>query len=286
MTESINCQWIENNLEALYSDKLDQEQVRLARAHIESCESCSREVQALNAIDPLVKNYFQRELQVARQRRTLRAGRVFGLSAATLALVAVLLFVVLGTPQTQVQTHVQKVQPSSPVTPSEVAPVAQNDDVTPPGKTPDESTPAARSKPLNQPKIAPDRTPPARPATSENAPELLVTDLAGYAHKLEDYRGHVVLVAVWSGASQEAISNLETLYKTYGGNVKFRFVGVSNARVSKPANATFPVFYNQGSKVFGAGSGEFVLLDQNGGVLSRGSLTKDIESLRETLRGI
>jgi hypothetical protein len=281
MTESINCQWLENNLEALYCDRLDPEQVRLARTHIESCVSCSREVQALNAIDPLVKNHFQSELQVARQRRTLRAGRVFGLSAATLALVAVLLFVVLGTPQTEVQ----KVQPSPSIAPSEVAPVAQNG-VTPQVKTPDETAPAARTKPLDQPKIAPDRTPPARPATSENAPEFVVTDLAGYAHKLEDYRGHVVLVAVWSGASQEAISNLEALYKTYGGNVKFRFVGVSNARVAKPSNVTFPVFYNQGSKVFGARSGEFVLLDQNGGVLLRGSLTKDIESLREALRGI
>jgi hypothetical protein len=281
MTESINCQWIENNLEALYCERLDPEQVGLARAHIESCESCSREVQALSAIDPLVKNHFHRELQVARQRRTLRAGRVFGLSAATLALVAVLLFVVLGTPQTEVQ----KVQPSPSVAPREAAPVAQND-LTPPVKTPDESAPEARTKPINQPNIAPDRTPPARPATSENAPEFIVTDLAGYAHKLEDYRGHILLVGVWSGASQEAVSNLETLYKTYGGNVKFRFVGVSNARVVKPANVTFPVFYNQGSKVFGARSGEFVLLDQNGGVLLRGSLTKDIESLRETLRGI
>jgi hypothetical protein len=281
MTESINCQWLENNLEALYCDRLDPEQVRLARTHIESCASCSREVQALNAIDPLVKNHFQSELQVARQRRTLRAGRVFGLSAATLALVAVLLFVVLGTPQ----TVVQKVQPSPSVASSEVAPVAQNG-VTPQVKNPDETGPAARTKPLDQPKIAPDHTPPARPATSENAPEFVVTDLAGYAHKLEDYRGHVVLVAVWSGASQEAVSNLEALYSTYGGNVKFRFVGVSNARVAKPSNVTFPVFYNQGSKVFGARSGEFVLLDQNGGVLLRGSLTKDIESLRETLRGI
>jgi len=69
MTESINCQWIENNLEALYSERLDPEQVRLARAHIESCQSCSREVQALNAIDPLIKSYFRRELQVAEQRR-------------------------------------------------------------------------------------------------------------------------------------------------------------------------------------------------------------------------
>jgi hypothetical protein len=279
MTESINCQWIENNLEALYCDKLDPEQVRIARAHIESCQSCSREVQALNAIDPLVKNYFRRELQAAQQRRTLRAGRVFGLSAATLALVAVLLFVVLGTPQKQIR----HVDPPA-VAQNEVAPAVQND-VTPPTKTPDESASVTRTKPVNQPTVTSDRTPVGRPATSGDAPEFLVTDLAGYAHKLEDYRGHFALIAVWSGASQEAISNLESLYKTYGGNVKFRFIGVSNAHVAKPASATFPVFYNQGSKLFGARSGEFVLLDENGGILLRGSLVKDIDSLRETVRG-
>jgi hypothetical protein len=281
MTENINCQWIENNLEALYSERLDLEQVRLARAHIESCQSCSREVQALNAVDPLIKNYFRRELQVAQQRRTVRAGRVFGLSAATLALVAVLLFVVLGTPQTQLHHD----GPAAPIAQNDPAPAVQKEE-TAPIKTPDDGSSLPRSKPVNQPTMTPDRTPAGRPATSGNAPEFLVTDLAGYAHKLEDYRGHVALVAVWSGASQEAISNLESLYKSYGGNVKFRFVGVSNARVAKPASATFPVFYNQGSKLFGAGSGEFVLLDPNGGVLLRGSLTKDIDSLRETLRGI
>jgi hypothetical protein len=279
MTESINCQWIENNLEALYCDKLDQEQVRLARAHIENCQSCSREVQALNAIDPLVKKYFRRELQIARQRRTLRAGRLFGLSAATLALVAILLFVALGTPQTQVRHQ----QPSASLTPQDVAPPAARNDVPPPIKNPDETAPVARTKP-NQPTIVPDRTPAGRPAASGNAPEFLVTDLAGYAHTLEDYRGHVALIGVWSGASQEAISNLETLYKTYGGNVKFRFIGVSNARLAKPANVTFPVFYNQGSKLFGARSGEFVLLDENGGVLLRGSLVKDIEILRKAMQ--
>ena len=132
MSESINCQWIENNLEALYCDKLDQEQVRLARAHIENCQSCSREVQALNAIDPLVKRHFKRELQIAQQRRTLRAGRLFGLSAATLALVAILFFVVLGTPQTQVRHD----QPSASVAHDDAAPVAQ-DEVTPPIKNPE-----------------------------------------------------------------------------------------------------------------------------------------------------
>jgi hypothetical protein len=279
MSDSINCHWIENHLEAFYCDKLDQEQARLARAHIETCESCSREVLALNAIDPLVKQHFRREMHTAQQPRTVHAGRVFGLSAATLALVAGLLLVVLGTPQTQIR----HVDPPA-VAQNEVAPAVQND-VTPPTKTPDESASVTRTKPVNQPTVTSDRTPVGRPATSGDAPEFLVSDLAGYAHKLEDYRGHFALVAVWSGASQEAMSNLESLYKTYGGNVKFRFIGVSNAHVAKPVNATFPVFYNQGSKLFGARSGEFVLLDENGGIMLRGSLVKDIDSLRETLRG-
>src|SRR3954447_5043991 len=100
MSDSIDCHWIENHLEAYYCDKLDQEQTRLARAHIESCEFCSREALALNAIDPLVQRHFRREMRMAQQPRTVHAGRVFGLSAATLGLVAALLFVALGTPQT------------------------------------------------------------------------------------------------------------------------------------------------------------------------------------------
>src|SRR5262249_48071224 len=155
-----------------------------------------REVQALNAIDPLVKNYFRRELWVAQQRRTLRAGRVFGLSAASLALVAVLLFVVLGTPQTQTRRD----QPPVSIAHSEAAPPVQNDAV-PSVKAPDDSASAPRTKPANQPTVVPDRAPTARPATSGNAPEFLVTDLAGYSHNLEDFRGHVAVVGVWSGAA-------------------------------------------------------------------------------------
>ena len=278
MSDSINCHWIEEHLEAFYCDNLDQEQTRLARAHIESCESCSREVLALNAIDPLVKQHFRREMHTAQQPHTVHTGRVIGLSAASLGLVAVLLFVALGTPQTSSVLPV-------PTAVQQSAPVAQIE-APPPVKNPEPATTPARqrTKPENQPSVAPDRTPVARPATSERAPDFLVTDPAGYAHKLEDYRGRVVLVAVWSEASQDAISNLEVLYKTYGSNVRFRFIGVTNQRLLKPAHVTFPVFYNQGSKIFGARSGEFVLLDEQGGVMLRGSLVKDFDNLHKTLQ--
>ena len=59
---TVGCQWIENNLEALSNASLNEEESRLAHTHMESCDSCRNEVQALKAIDPLVKTFFQREL--------------------------------------------------------------------------------------------------------------------------------------------------------------------------------------------------------------------------------
>jgi hypothetical protein len=70
----------------------------------------------------------------------------------------------------------------------------------------------------------------------------------------------------------------------YGSNARFRFLGISNESLAKPANATFPVFYNQGSKLLGAQSGEFVMLDENGSVLLHGSLLKDIDELQRVLQ--
>ena len=43
---TVDCQWIEKNLEALSCDRLNEEEVRLAKAHIEACESCRTEAQA------------------------------------------------------------------------------------------------------------------------------------------------------------------------------------------------------------------------------------------------
>ena len=97
-------------------------------------------------------------------------------------------------------------------------------------------------------------------------------------------RGHVVVVGVWKPEQIEAIENLDRLYKAYGANPRFRFLGVANDHTAKPAYATFPVVYNQGSKIFGAQAGEFVLLDESGRIALRGSLVKDIDTLSRQLR--
>ena len=86
---TVDCRWVEKNLEALFCDSLNEEESRRARAHIENCAMCRKEAQALNAIDPLVKNYFQRELEIARRPRAIDTRRVAGLSGAVAAALAI-----------------------------------------------------------------------------------------------------------------------------------------------------------------------------------------------------
>jgi hypothetical protein len=275
---TVDCQWVEKHLEALFSEELAEQESRAARAHIESCESCKAETQSLIAIDPVIKSYFRRELEIARRPQVIHKGRVFGLSTAAVVVVALLLMIVIRTPQ----------PPAAVAPPSgSVAnvPAPPTEPPTPTIKQNDQTSPQL-AKPTPEPAAAADRVRPisSTPVTS-NSPDFLVTDPAGYSHTLADFRGHVVVVGVWSRNQSESIANLERLYKSFATNPKIRFVGVPGDRQSKPDKTTFPVLYNQGSKLFGAKPGEFVLLDENGTVESRGSLVKDIDSLTKTLRG-
>jgi hypothetical protein len=273
---TVDCQWVEKNLEALFSEKLGEEESRLFRAHVESCVPCRREVQALNAIDPLIKSYFQHELRIARRPRAINRARVFGLSAAAAVFAAVLVLLVMRTPQTpSVLPPVANSEPSAPVV----------EPPTPPPIKEHEPAEVLRSKPTaGEPNATPDVRPQKSPAVTANSPDFLVTDPAGYSHNIEEYRGRVVVVGVWSRNQAESIANLERLYRANATNTKLRLLGVSNEHEPKPTNTTFPIFYNQGSKLFGAKPGEFVLLDENGAAELRGSLVKDFDNLTKALR--
>src|SRR5262249_1958096 len=122
----------------------------------------------------------------------------------------------------------------------------------------DDTPEPVRAKPSPEPNAAPDRRPEPIPAVSPNAPDFFVTDPAGYPTTIDQYRGHVVVIAIWSMKQPDSISLSERLYKTYASNPKFRFLGVTNERQARPANTTFPVLYNQGSKLLGAQPGQFV----------------------------
>jgi hypothetical protein len=271
---NVDCQWVGKNLEALFCDALTESEERLARTHIKNCTSCRNEAHVLNAIDPLIKSYFRRELEIARRPRVIHKGRIFSISGAAAAVFGVLLLLLIRTPQPSPAL--------APVPVAEVAPHASVDSAAPIKQNGTEEP--LRAKPSLEPSAPPDRQPRATAVIGANAPEFLVTDPAGYSHTLDEYRGHVVVIGVWSRNQAESVANIERLYRAFAANQKFRFLGVSTEQQPKPANTTFPVVYNQGSKILATGPGEFVLLDEKGAVELRGSLMKDFDRLRKALQ--
>ena len=97
---NIDCQWIDTNLEALFNGTLSPEEQDRAHDHIENCGQCGKEVAALNAIDPIVRNYFANEMNRVRRAtpRRVAKGRVVALSSAAIMVVSLLLIVTLRTP--------------------------------------------------------------------------------------------------------------------------------------------------------------------------------------------
>jgi hypothetical protein len=275
---TVDCQWVEKNLEALFCDRLSDDEARRARVHIEGCAQCRREVAGLNAIDSLVKGYFRREMTLARRSPVLHKGRIAGLSSAAALVVVVLLLLVIRTPQPSpvLAPPVPIAEKSaSAITPAEPAPPVKAG----------EPAPVLRLRPEPAgPNPDQNRRPQAPPPVTATSPEFFVTDPAGYSHTLDEYRGRVVVLGVWSQGQTESIASMERLYQANATNPKIRFLGISNERLQRPPNTTFPIMYNQGSKLFGATAGEFVLLDENGAVELRGSLTKDAEALGKILR--
>jgi len=274
-----DCQWVENNLEAIFCETLTPELNQRARQHINGCDSCRQEVEALTAVDSLVRRNFRRDLQTAQSPRVMNRTRVLGLSSAALATVAVLLFVVVRASQND---------PVLPTVPTPGAPAATASADLPAPVPNDAPNDVQRAKPT----AAPDReSPPVAglaTSASENGPDFLVIDPAGYSHTVDEYRGHIVVIGVWSNDQPQPTGNLERLYKANASNTKIRFLGVSNDSNDsqrRPASTTFPVAYNQGSKIFGARVGEFVLLNEAGTIQLRGSLTNDFDSLRKALQG-
>src|SRR5262245_38369123 len=120
-----DCQWVEKNLEALFCDRLSEEEGHRLREHIESCVACGKEVQALNAVDPLIKSYFQRELRAAGRPAVVHKGRVLGVSSLAGAAAVAVLLLLARTPQppppaapvaiSESSAPVQAVVPAPPV---------------------------------------------------------------------------------------------------------------------------------------------------------------------------
>ena len=275
---NINCQWIDKNLEALFSGTLSHEDQQRAQQHIESCGPCGKEVAALNAIDPLIKRYFQNELSRVRQgrSRTVARGRIVLVTSAALIAAVLLIAVTLRTSQ-----------PNS-IAPS-IAPIPSANSLQPQEapssiKSTDAETALERAKPVDSITAAAPQTPQAVAARDNNAPDFMVIDPAGYSRTLTDYRGYVFVVGILRADQPNVTSDFERLYKEFASNRKMRFLAVANDRQFRRANTTFPFAYNQGSKLFGTVPGDFVLLDESGSIQLRGSLLKDFDKLKQALQ--
>ena len=275
----VDCQWFSTNLEAIFCESLDAQQLQLASEHLKTCLTCRNEIQALRDVDPLVKQVLEFRMSKAlAAAHAPRRSLVFqlGLAGAALALVAVLAFVfLLGRNGSFDRLH----PANSIVRQGEPAPNGPENDVKVEGAAPDmrAKTDAPETKSL-------ETRPGPEPAITDNSPAFLVTDPSGYSRNLEDYRGHVLLIGVWSADRPEAAQNIQRLYETFGSRKEVRILCVTSRDQERPTGMTCPMVFNNGSRLLETKSSDFVVVDKEGSIQLRGSLVGDTNSLTTKIR--
>lgn len=263
---NVDCHWIEDNLEAAEG---------VIQSHLQQCSRCHDLSAQLKALDPLIKHVFRQDLAIARAGRPRRSAAMLGGFAVAAA--AILIAIILVWPKPPVTSQVSSTTPpANPPAISEVPNVP---------KVNDGSVERVKPQPATSGQ-------PSSPATPRTLPpkangEFQVIDIAGYSRTLADYQGHMLIVGVLSEASPQSISSFQRVYESLGRDTELRIIGVMQERDKKPASSTFPVLYNQGSSLFGANIGDYVIVDAAGNVKSSGSLlqnpTKVIAAIRSAL---
>src|ERR1700722_11580290 len=72
---NIDCQWLEQNLEGFFCERLSPNDLDRANLHIEGCSDCRKSIQEFHAIDPLIRQIFNRDLSIALAPRKPRQAR-------------------------------------------------------------------------------------------------------------------------------------------------------------------------------------------------------------------
>jgi hypothetical protein len=263
------CQWISTNLEAFFCDRLTAEETRRVYDHIQACLDCHQQVEGIRQVDAVVRRYFRQQL--ARARVPQRRRFAWAYAAATAGLAALFIIgITLQLPNPQAPSPTVSVPAAAP----EIKKI-------------NEPTEIRREKPQDTGSRLAEATPrPSRPVTPPGAAqaEFLVTDPAGYSRTLDDYRGYVLLLGIVGLDQPQAAANMERVYKTFGPNTQVRVLGIIDERETRPQNTTFPVAYNQDSRLFDASAAELIVIDQSGEVRLRTSLLEDSRDLIQTLR--
>jgi len=267
-----NCEWFDSQLDAYFEQSLQGGALNQFDQHRASCPDCREKLQVLDrelsSADPLSRQVLHYRLAQARTAATWNAKpRVLKLAFAGsgVALAAVIGVGLLMPGQTAPPPQIA-VETPAPVAP-QPAPIPKTDKIENPTGGIQRAKPDAGVAANAQGVVE------SRPAVGDNA-DFAIIDAAGYSASLETYRGKVLLFAVVSADHAEAVSQLQQLYQTFGANPGLRVLGIPTRRDAKLAGATFPVFYNQGSKLLGVEAGDFLLLDTNGAAKLSGTLTE------------
>ena len=279
----IDCQWIENKLEAFFGEQLTAEEGRQFSNHLENCTACRQKVAELKSIDPLLQRFFQHELAVARAPRRVRWSALAGVTATAVA--AVFAFVILLRPPQPLASVPLVSEVPSPGLVATGTPVEAPSTPKSGSSAPQDRAKPQPGEPDNVLNPVPATTPGA-PATDKNgvAPDFVVTDPAGYARTLHDYHGYILIFGVWNGRQPHTVSTMQKIYETFGPNTKLRIVGVALRRQQKPSSATFPIAFNQRSTLLGVKEGQFAVVSSDGTVALRGSLLDDPNSVVAGIR--
>ena len=257
-----NCDRFRSKLEAYFCDALAEEDLRFGQTHLESCGECSREVESLKSVDPMVRAVLQRRLLLARMAAQANTRpRILKLGLAAAALAAAVFVLSVGTVflrETPPPPVIVQKPPTVPVE-TDVRKDAVQQEIPgllkPKGDKPVEPAPQPY---LDSPQV--------------DGPDFAITDAAGYTRTLETYRGRVVLFGVLSPEQKAAVSNLQQIYDDFGSNPGIRVFAVARRREDKLNSATLPTHFNNGSKLLGVREGQFLLIDAAGKPRLEGSL--------------
>lgn len=272
-----NCEWFESQLEAYFGDDLSEMDLRWCEQHLVSCSECRSKVDSLKGMEPLLRDVFQLRLQRAWSAQGERIWpRPFRLALAGTGLVVVAALI-WGIAALRGPSATPRIA-DTPQAPPNIENTASNE-------TKLEPSQAGRAKPEDgQPTTL--NLEPNLDAAAPDGPEFAITDEAGYISTLDSYHGRFLLFGVVSPAIPRAVANLDALYREYGARPGIRILGVTSRREDALSDATFPRFFNHGSRLMGVEEGQFVLIDPNGKALLEGSLLEpdEVEKIRTVLK--